>query len=665
MNIKTTLSNKTLPWHVPLVILICISLLLGGITYRDYGDSTDEAGLREYASLSLDAYKHFPNPTYVFHNVGNDMVYYGPAFVMGVGLLVRIFHIQSTGANANDIWHLAFFIGFLIATVCVYLLARRWMSNWSSFGIALLFLTQPILWGHSFINPKDGPFMDFFLLSVVTGLWLGDRIDPTTHEIGWAGWSAWLNQSLLRIKQNYHDLSGRTKKKAGILSLLFLLSIVVLTVFKQGLDNGIAMLVRSAYSDQPTNLLGGIFSKIAHHKGTLPIDNYIHKAQLLFSYLQSPYFILGLLFILWLYRGCLPWSVHIPSRKSTLSFLKKTGLAIATPSVLVAGIVLGLTTSIRVVAPLAGLMAVLYAVWKKGKSALPALVAYAFIALVVMYSTWPFLWADPIHRFIDSLQIMSNFPWTGQVLFNGKMYFSTSLPWFFLPELLGIQFTEPVILLFAIGLVISIYKFARKQNFIFALAFIWFILPLASLVLTHRPMYDNFRQILFLIPPIFLLAGIALDAIFQFARKWWVRSILLFILVLPGIYWCWNLHPYEYIYYNSLVGNIEGAKNRFDLDYWMTSFRETTLFLNQTAPPNEKVIVWGYDSLVKPYARQDLTIEPNSGGWSSLIGKFDYAILSSRYGQNELYPDTTPVFTVNRDGAILAVVKHLSSFSTP
>lgn len=93
-------------------------------------------------------------------------------------------------------------------------------------------------------------------------------------------------------------------------------------------------------------------------------------------------------------------------------------------------------------------------------------------------------------------------------------------------------------------------------------------------------MYDNFRQILFLIPPIFLLAGIALDAIFQFARKWWVRSILLFILVLPGIYWCWNLHPYEYIYYNSLVGNIEGAKNRFDLDYWMTSFRETTLFLN-------------------------------------------------------------------------------------
>ncbi len=665
MNIKTILSRKTPPWHLPLVGLICLCLLIGGITYRDYGDSTDEAGLREYASQSLDAYKDFPNPTYGFHYVGNDIVYYGPAFVMGVELFIRIFHLPATGANAGAIWHLAFFIGFLIATICIYLLARRWMSNWSSFGITLLFVAQPLLWGQSFINPKDGPFMDFFLLSVVTGLWLADRIDPTGSEIGWDGWSGWINRSFLRIKQNYHDLPGRTKKRAGIISLLFFFSIVFLAVFRQGLNNAISILVRSAYSDKPANLLGAIFSKIAHHKATLPIENYVHKAQNLFIYLQSPYFILGLLLILWLYRACLPWSLHIPSKQAALTFLKKTGLAFASPAVLTAGLVLGLATSTRVVAPLAGLLVVLYALWKKGKSALPALLAYAIISLLVMYFTWPFLWADPIHHFIDSMRTMSNFPWTGKILFNGNMYFSTNLPWFYLPELFGIQFTEPVVLLFAAGLVISIHKLIQKKNFIFALAFIWFLLPVAFLIITHRPMYDNFRQILFLIPPIFLLAGISLDAIFQFAKKWWVRSILLLLLALPGIYWSWNLHPYEYIYYNGMVGNVEGSFKKFDLDYWMTSFYETTLFLNQAAQPNARVIVWGYDSLVKPYARPDLTIEPDAGAPTSFIGKFDYAILSSRYGQDELYPDTPPVFTVKRDGATLAVVKHLTRFSIP
>jgi hypothetical protein len=178
-------------------------------------------------------------------------------------------------------------------------------------------------------------------------------------------------------------------------------------------------------------------------------------------------------------------------------------------------------------------------------------------------------------------------------------------------------------------------------------------------------MYDNFRQILFLTPPIFLLAGIALDAAFQFLRKWWLRSFLLLILALPGIYWCLNLHPYEYIYYNSLVGNLQGAKNKFELDYWMTSFRATTLFLDQAAQPNEKVLVWGPDYLVNPYARPDLTIESESSASASLTGRYAYAVLSSRYGQYKLYPDTVPIFIVSRAGAILAVVKHLTSFSSP
>ena len=35
-----------------------------------------------------------------------------------------------------------------------------------------------------------------------------------------------------------------------------------------------------------------------------------------------------------------------------------------------------------------------------------------------------------------------------------------------------------------------------------------------------------------------------------------------------------RLHPYEYLFYNSLVGGLEGASRSYDLDYWFNSMPE-------------------------------------------------------------------------------------------
>ncbi len=39
-----------------------------------------------------------------------------------------------------------------------------------------------------------------------------------------------------------------------------------------------------------------------------------------------------------------------------------------------------------------------------------------------------------------------------------------------------------------------------------------------------------------------------------------------------------RLHPYEYLFYNPMVGGLEGASRRYDLDYWFSSMPEA---LNQ------------------------------------------------------------------------------------
>ncbi|KKS61303.1 MAG: hypothetical protein UV27_C0003G0048, partial [candidate division WWE3 bacterium GW2011_GWA1_42_46] len=35
------------------------------------------------------------------------------------------------------------------------------------------------------------------------------------------------------------------------------------------------------------------------------------------------------------------------------------------------------------------------------------------------------------------------------------------------------------------------------------------------------------------------------------------------------------LHPYEYIYYNELIGGLRGANKNFELDYWGAAYKES------------------------------------------------------------------------------------------
>ncbi len=61
---------------------------------------------------------------------------------------------------------------------------------------------------------------------------------------------------------------------------------------------------------------------------------------------------------------------------------------------------------------------------------------------------------------------MSQYPWPGQVLFNGVEYASTDIPRAYLPVLLGIQLTEPVWVLFIAGLAVAVVGFVKKREYV-------------------------------------------------------------------------------------------------------------------------------------------------------------------------------------------------------
>ena len=281
--------------------------------------------------------------------------------------------------------------------------------------------------------------------------------------------------------------------------------------------------------------------------------------------------------------------------------------------------------------------------------------AYALIAILAMYLTWPYLWPDPIGHFFETVQIMAQHPWPGSVLFNGATYPANDLPASYVPLLLAIQLTEPVWVLFFVGLAVAIYGVVKKRTEsleLLALTLVWFILPLVTFIILRPTLYDNFRQSFFIVPPIFFMAGLAFDLI----RKPVLQSALIALVVLPGLIASVRLHPYEYVYYNQFIGGVDAAVDRFELDYWATSYREAAQEANRIAPPNANVWVDGPAHLFQSFARPDFHIY--SPQEAERADHYDVVVTLARYDlEKTSFPEAKIVYTVTREGAVFAVIR--------
>ena len=107
------------------------------------------------------------------------------------------------------------------------------------------------------------------------------------------------------------------------------------------------------------------------------------------------------------------------------------------------------------IGPFAGILVSIYLLLRyKSRGILP-IFSMGFIAIVTTYLFWPYLWTSPIDHFLKSITVMSDFPWNGKVLFNGEFYAANSLPLYYIPLLLTIQLTEPIVVLFSSGVLFA------------------------------------------------------------------------------------------------------------------------------------------------------------------------------------------------------------------
>jgi len=578
-------------------IILLLLAILGIFITRHYSESWDELQFYKYADHALESYSTWIQRGEIIVT-GNTYDNYGPAFVILTSLAARAMHTLNPEWLTSDYRHLVYFLTFLAGAWALHDIAKRWMTPLAAFTAAALYLTQPLFWGHAFFSPKDIPFMSLFLLSLSFGFRMVDSSAPISMD----------------------GASPSAKRTLALLSALWLVSVFSLFIFTDSFRSLIDTLVRDAASGR-ANLISLIASDI--HK--VAPEVYIQKYFTYFLWLRSAFFLLFSVFIL-----------YFASRSSFV-------LRSHPSSFILAALLLGITTSTRILGPLAGAIVAYYA-WKvQGKRSILTIALYAIAAVITMYITWPYLWPNPPARLMESLQVMSQYPWKGQVLFNGQYYSSTDLPLAYIPVLLVIQFTEPVWILFLLGL-----PELRKNNIALVSTLLWFVLPLLALTFSRAPLYDNTRQIFFILPPVFLAAGMGVDTVFGWLNQQKVKAGIAVLLILPGLMAGVGLHPYEYVYYNHLIDDPSG---RFELDYWASSYRESANWLNENAPANAQVIVGDPQHIAELYLREDIKV---------VQADADYAILSTRYNAHEkVFTENETVYQVERGGMVFAVVRKL------
>ncbi len=502
---------------------------MGLFTFRDYGLSWDEPLFYDYANAL--GYAYTPREWFsgnfnlenAFGSSATDHANRGPAYILLAHPIVSI--ITSFDVDHASAWHLVNFLTFQLGVYILYRLVRRWVNPSAALAATALFAWQPLLWGHAFINPKDPPFLVFFLGAVCFGFEMIDKIIQAAPSSA--------------HPSNFYE-SGKKNMAALLLAAFFL----------------------------------------------------------------------------------------------------------------------GVATSIRILGPLAGILVGTYALGKLNRSTATTLAkylsGYLVATILIVFITWPYLWTNPLQKFIEVFGFMSDNPTQLPVLFNGQIYQADKLPRRYLPSLLGLTLTEPVWLLFILGLIIGFWKSNNQKRLLLALTLLWFIIPGAYVILRKPPMYDGFRHFLFILPPVFIFTGFAFEKLFLATKKQW--GVIAIILFAPAILGSIKLHPYEYTYYNLFTGGTSGAFRVYETEYWLTCYKEAVQgFQEQDA----QLFIKREPYIAEYYANKNITIRDYRVEFNK-IQPGDFVLVNSRTNEDlKTFKDAPIVLSIQRGDAVFCAIKKI------
>jgi hypothetical protein len=228
------------------------------------------------------------------------------------------------------------------------------------------------------------------------------------------------------------------------------------------------------------------------------------------------------------------------------------------------------------------------------------------LAYLVMIAAWPWAALDLFNP-VRAILAFAEFDYPVRTLLDGQIYQMRDVPRRYEPEYLAIKMPLLVLLgagaavLAAAGSAVGRRGKSRGGAHPFDVAALIFVIafPLACQVVGHGPSFTGLRHFLFVVPPLTALAGIGihagLDLLETFGRT--VAATALAAVLIAFAYDAQalvQLHPYEYLFYNSFVGGLPGAMRRYETDYWVNimpaAVKDLEAYLDEMDRQNGRVL---------------------------------------------------------------------------
>jgi tetratricopeptide (TPR) repeat protein len=251
---------------------------------------------------------------------------------------------------------------------------------------------------------------------------------------------------------------------------------------------------------------------------------------------------------------------------------------------------------------------------------------------------WPFALQSPVKNVLQSYHVMAHFPETFRQIFEGKVEWSDFMPWYYL--LKSMVITIP--LLVSAGFCVF-FLFLRRTvrdesslQYLFILFSIFF--PVIFVIYEKSNLYSSWRQFLFLYPGIILIAATGLNFLFESISKvkysGFGMVLLIGLLSIHPVKFMALNHRYSYIYYNQLVGGLNGAYGNYETDYYYVSQTEASEWLLNYLKVKKDTGVIKIKSTysVNWQFRNHPETETSYFRWEERsMSDWDYAIVANRY----------------------------------
>lgn len=209
---------------------------------------------------------------------------------------------------------------------------------------------------------------------------------------------------------------------------------------------------------------------------------------------------------------------------------------------------------------------------------------------------WPFALQNVFQNPLESLQVMEHYKVSIRQVFNGEWYWSTRLPWYYLPKWLLISTPEYIFFGFSVFLIMffkKIFKPNSKQLFFELFLLFTLFFPVIYVMVIKANLYSGVRQMLFVLPILVVFSSIGFIGLLKIISNKPLRigaALVYVVLIFLPVKHQAATFPADYIYFNSVSGGNKKAWSNQEYDYYFHGLKKPAEYLIELVKDYEIVV---------------------------------------------------------------------------